>query len=830
MIKSIILSITLAGCMAMPARAAYTGHVFIDKNKNGLFDKGEQTLPGVMVSDGLNVVKTSRDGSFSLPGHEKERFIFITTPSGYKTNNAYYQRIEAGKETYDFGVTAYDAPIGKGGDHRFIHISDTEIHGSRSNAEHSDWTQNLREYAANERVAFIMHGGDICYENGLKNHIHLMNTENMGVPVFYSIGNHDLVKGAYGEELFEKIYGPVCYSFDVGSVHYVVTPMMGGDYRPSYRPAEVYEWLKNDLAQIPSGKPVILFGHDLSVTGDTFVLKLKDGQLNLDSYNLKAWLYGHWHISHVYKHKKAYSICSLTPIRGGIDHSPASYRVMNIDAQGNFSSELRYPYIRTLQIASIDNLKACYTPSGNVQLAVNVYSAVSPVKQISYECRAMGRKLNSGKLLQRTDFAWAAEVPLAKDLSGELVGIRIKAEFNNGEILCSERSFIHNPSSEKVQAQEDWTNLLGNPQHTGISRDSTPASFRPVWVQNVGSNIYMSSPVVYRGNIYAASVDENGKGQASITCMASDDGRVLWKYPTRNSVKNTTVASDGLILAQDVEGNFYAIDAHAGKLAWERKLTIDPVLPTLIEGIVVKDGIVYAGAGKGLCAIDVKSGEELWHNQGWRQNQGSTATMSLDNGVLISSAHWGALFGNDALTGEKLWQVEKDGIRHRSSSAVMQGDVFYLASDHSLFLMETKTGRILTQKQLPFSVNVASSPLVTDKEIIFGTAAEGIVALNRDTWEEKWRYRTGEDLIYTAPYFRNPSSTVEVSPVLMGNMVVVGGADGVLYGLDKESGAVLWRHATGAPVLAAVSVSGNMMFAADYGGNVYAFEAVSTTH
>ena len=50
--------------------------------------------------------------------------------------------------------------------------------------------------------------GISAMKNGLKAHIKLMNTENMDCPVFYCIGNHDLVKGKYGEELFESIYGP----------------------------------------------------------------------------------------------------------------------------------------------------------------------------------------------------------------------------------------------------------------------------------------------------------------------------------------------------------------------------------------------------------------------------------------------------------------------------------------------------------------------------------------------------------------------------------------------------------------------------------------------
>lgn len=828
--NKIILDLVLMGCVAFSANAAYTGHVFIDRNGNGVFDRGEKPLAGVMVSDGLHVVKTERDGSFELPGHEKERFLFITTPSGFKTDNAHYRRIEEGRQSYDFGVRPYDSHVRKDGSHRFVHLSDTEIHGSLSNAEHSDWVQNLRDYAANEGMAFIMHGGDICYVNGLKNHIRLMNTANMNVPVFYSIGNHDLVKGAYGEELFEQVYGPVYYSFDVGSVHYVVTPMMGGDYQPSYRPADVYEWLANDLAQIPAGKPVIVFGHDLPVTGESFVLDMDGGKtLDLDAFNLKAWLYGHWHVSRIHKHKSAYSIGSLTPIRGGIDHSPSSFRVMNIDGQGNFSSELRYPYIdKSLKIVSIHDLEAPILSEGGVPLVVNAYSSVSPVKAMTCECRVEGKTIFSGKTLkQQTDFTWSGELPLTSDRIGQFVTVRVKAEFGNGEVACAEASFTYRSSAVPVRLQDDWTNLGGDARHTGIAAGTLSDSLRLAWVRNVGSNIYMTSPVVYMGNVYVASVDENGKGLAAVTCLDALTGEVRWKYGVRGSVKNTIVTADGVVMAQDVEGYCYALDAVSGRLAWEKKLAVRDVLPTLIEGLVVRDGIVYAGSGKGLCAIEVRSGKEIWRNKDWPQHEGSTATMSLDDGVLVCSAHWGALYGNDAETGRMLWSAEKDGIRHRSSSAVMHGGVFYLASDESLFLMETKTGRIIMQKKLPFSVNVASSPLVTDKEIILGTASEGIVALDRETWQEKWRYRTGQAMIYTAPYFRNPSATVEASPVWTEKMIVVGGADGVLYGLDKESGSLLWRHTAGAPVFASVAVSGNTLFAVDYGGNVYAFACPS---
>lgn len=824
--KKTILTLALLSCTAAWMQAAYTGHVYVDKNRNGVYDKGEKTLPGVLVSDGLNVVKTAADGSFSLPGHAKEKFIFITTPSGYKTNNAYYRRIEPATASYDFAVQPYSGAIKKDGSHQFIHISDTEIHGSVTNAEHSDWIQNLRDYASNEGAAFIIHTGDICYENGLKNHIHLMNTANMNTQVFYCIGNHDLVKGAYGEELYESVYGPVWYSFDAGNVHYIVTPMPGGDHRPSYRKEDVYHWLKNDLAQIAAGTPIIIFNHDILTTDDSFLFGINDKEvIDLDAHNLKAWIYGHWHINHIHKHKQAYSICTSTPIRGGIDHSASAFRVMKIDSKGDFTSELRYSYIdKSVEIASIDNLQAPVLPSGKVALSVNAYSATSPVGRVTYDCKVDEKTVWSGKLLaQQTDFNWWGEIPLPKDAEGELITVAVEAAFNNGEVARRERSFIYRTTTPAIALNKDWTNLLSNPQHTGVVADTLNAPLELAWVRNVGSNIYMTSPVIYRDAIFVASIEENDKGHAAIVSMDAKTGDIRWKYKTRSSVKNTIVAHDGLIMAQDVEGYLYAVNAASGKLAWENKLGTNPVLPMLIEGLVAVDGIVYAGAGAGLCAVDLKSGKELWRNTAWRQHESSTATMSYNRGVLICSAHWGALYGHDAKTGKQLWSASKEGIRHRSSSAVMHGNIFYLTSDQSLFVMESATGRILMQKKLPYNVNVASSPVVTDKEIVFGTGDNGIVALDKETLSEKWNYRTEPGMIYTSPYVRNPSPSIEAGPVVTGNTVFVGGADGVLYALDKEKGHLLWKQTLGAPIFTTVAISGNTLVAVDYGGNVYGF-------
>ena len=44
-----------------------------------------------------------------------------------------------------------------------------------------------------------------------------------------------------------------------------------------------------------------------------------------------------------------------------------------------------------------------------------------------------------------------------------------------------------------------------------------------------------------------------------------------------------------------------------------------------------------------------------------------------------------------------------------------------------------------------------------------------------------------------------------------------------VYGINKENGKVVWKHATGAPVFGSVALSGNALVVSDFGGNVYLF-------
>lgn len=53
----------------------------------------------------------------------------------------------------------------------------------------------------------------------------------------------------------------------------------------------------------------------------------------MNEHNLKAWVYGHWHINYMKKQGDVYSVCTSSLDKGGIDHSTTAFRVMHVDSK-----------------------------------------------------------------------------------------------------------------------------------------------------------------------------------------------------------------------------------------------------------------------------------------------------------------------------------------------------------------------------------------------------------------------------------------------------------------------------------------------------------------
>lgn len=714
----------------------------------------------------------------------------------------------------------------KGREHSFIHITDTEVTGGMGR-----WVTDLQQYIKNEQPAFLIHTGDICYEPGLTMHNQVVNAQTMDCPVYYCIGNHDLVKGNYGEELYESIYGPTWYSFDIGNVHYVVTPIDHGDNPTDYTQRDVYNWLKNDLALMKKDQALVLFNHDLFTPSDNFVFKAdKKDILDLRTFNTKAQIYGHMHYNYVRNQKGIYTICTGTLDKGGIDHSPSSFRDIKIDANDHLTTQLRYTFIEP-QIAIVSPMKNQATPihpeTGNqFPVSVNTYNSQAKTSSVSYVLSNPedNREIAKGNLSPLTDWNWSGNIQIPANENGKKLNLTVTSSFNDGKEATATSQFLYQKDFKSTAiAGKDWNTLLQNASHSGGINDSQiKLPLQLQWTANTGSNIFMTSPLIARQKVFIATTDDNTSLNTYICAFDFHSGKQLWKFRTENSVKNTIACENGIVVAQDASCNLYALDAASGKPLWQQYINLKNY-PYLTEGLTIDKGIVYAGIGAGLSAYDLKTGKVIWTNTDWKQREGSTTTLTIAGDVLISGTQWGGLYGNDIRTGKQLWKLSDNGLGNRGASPVYKDGKLWIISSKSFFLIEPQTGKVLQQKELSANLDVTSTPLVTEHEIIFGSADRGVFALDKPTLFIKWRAETLPSLVYTAPYSSTPQAGVETSPVSSQGIVYIGASDGYLYAIDQSTGIIKDKLYFGAPVFSTIAVSGNRMIVCDFAGNVYCF-------
>jgi hypothetical protein len=92
-------------------------------------------------------------------------------------------------------------------------------------------------------------------------------TRALGIPFVQVVGNHDLdldeTTDLGSTTTFERRFGPRYWSFERGEVHYVVLDDVlyyAGGY-VGYVDDDQLAWLRNDLARVERGRPVVVFAH-----------------------------------------------------------------------------------------------------------------------------------------------------------------------------------------------------------------------------------------------------------------------------------------------------------------------------------------------------------------------------------------------------------------------------------------------------------------------------------------------------------------------------------------------------------------------------------------
>lgn len=282
--------LALAPAPLVAAQKTAEGMVFDDANHNRIFDKGEQGIPGVVVSNQCQAVQTDEKGLFRLPV-ENETIIFISKPAGYNVplneNNFpqfYYIHQPAGSPpglqypgiapTGKLPAMIY-FPLYKAADEDTF---DAVVMGDpqTSNPEEINfYRDSIAAGLVGTGARFYLALGDIMYND--LSHYDRMNrvVGQIGIPIHHVMGNHDMnfqvPDYIHEAETFKRIHGPDYYSFNYGKVHFIVLNTVkyygwdaakkkAGRYTGFVHERQL-TWLKNDLSFVPADRLVVLTMH-----------------------------------------------------------------------------------------------------------------------------------------------------------------------------------------------------------------------------------------------------------------------------------------------------------------------------------------------------------------------------------------------------------------------------------------------------------------------------------------------------------------------------------------------------------------------------------------
>jgi len=632
-----------------------------------VYEKGtEKPLTGVVASDGWNVVKTDSNGFFQLNGWSLAHFIMITLPSGYK--GGYYIPIKEGNASYDF----YLEKIDPAEEHSFLQVSDTEIGAGGA----GPWLEHVKRIVKEEKPAFLIHTGDICYPDGLKRHIKDMNEETMGCPVKYVIGNHDYVDGEYGEALFEQIYGPTWYSFDVGSIHYAVTPIGIGDYKSAYHIADSLQWLKNDLSMIGKDKKVIIFNHAYCTDENGYVMELTKEKLDLKEYGLLAWIFGHEHQNFLNDNNGIYNISTARPDCGGIDQAASGTRVVRIDKNNQLTTEMRY-FDFDQPVAAPD------------------------AKWITW---LGGRGLYSDPILLNGDILVGT---CDDDFPKRSAVYRVDGETGDVRWSCPTKNSVKNQiaiyNNNKVLAQDCEGNVYCLNAEDG----------RPIWTKTLalGSPNDSDSNVLADGNTLYA-----GTG-GYVYALDMENGNQKWAYAPLTGYTipaRMRVCKDTLIVSSNWD-MLYGLDKNTGKRIW--KIKDHPKLRFRSSTPLCVGENFYIAAVDGLFLINGKTGKILYETAYPGYNFNVTAEP-----VLVKGENYDILYintGNKGIiavrldTYEMIWNFETgesmvytspySGIGSKTVEGtpfVEKDRIYFGASDGCLYCLNRQTGALISKLQV----------------------------------------------------------------------------------------------------------------------------------
>ncbi len=234
---------------------------------------------------------------------------------------------------------------------------------------------------------------------------------------------------------------------------------------------------------------------------------------------------------------------------------------------------------------------------------------------------------------------------------------------------------------------------------------------------------------------------------AEVLSLDAKSGAIHWRHHTSGPVRTAPTVKDGRVFVVTVSNTCEAYGAQTGELLWTHAGIIETAGLLGAASPAIAENVVIAPYSSGeIYALRADNGFPLWSESltvsGRLDPLASLSHIKarpiISQGKVFITAHSGRLAAIDLKSGQLLWHADFGGIR---SPALSGGFLFVLTNDSKLVAVQQNDGRVAWVQQLPRYVNEkeakekilwAGPILVNDQLLLSGSNGKALFVNVKD--------------------------------------------------------------------------------------------------